>query len=87
MVYLRIGVKMIIRLFQEEGSLKYEVEFVDELDYDKAKNEVASTIKLLAEKVKNFGYCSQCKRAKVITPFYYLADNDTIMLLCGMHRR
>jgi hypothetical protein len=78
---------MIIRLFRVEGALQYEVEFVGELDYEKAKNEVASTIKVISEKVKNFGYCSQCKRAKIITPFYYLVDNETIMLLCGMHRR
>jgi hypothetical protein len=87
MVYHRIGDKMIIRLFRIEGALQYEVEFISELDYEKAKNELASTIKLLAEKVKNFGFCSQCKRAKIITPFYYLRDSETIMLLCGMHRR
>jgi hypothetical protein len=87
MVYLKIGDKMIIRLFRVEGALQYEVEFIGELDYEKAKNEVASTIKVIGEKVKNFGFCSQCKRAKIITPFYYLADNETIMLLCGLHRR
>ena len=78
---------MNIRIYTQQGSLQFGSQEIKELTLEMAKNNKNESIKLISERVKDFGYCSQCKNLKVITPYYYIHDDNTIMLLCGLHRR